>query len=440
MTDLLDLSARIIDTGVRDVAVNRTNQQLSEVADDIAVVESFSHCVVVRTDEGLVLFDASGAGTGAEVVDAVRRWSHEPVHTLVYTHGHLDHVGGSGAVLADAARRGHPAPRVVAHQNVPGRLARYRATAGYNMLINTRQFGWLMDRSRAGGGGSDELRPSFDAAPTEFVPSDVALPDILVDDALDLSVGGLDIGFRHARGETDDHLWSWLPGRRAVSTGDLLIWNFPNAGNPQKVQRYPDEWATALRAIAAEEPELLLPAHGLPIGGRDRIASVLGQTADVLDALVAETLELMNAGAPLDTVLHTVSVPEADLAKPFLQPLYDEPEFVVRNIWRLYGGWYDGNPARLKPAADAAVAAEVAGLAGGAAVLVQRAEESVAAGDLRLARQLVEWAAGAAPDDAGVQRARAAVYAACSEAEGSLMAKGIFAFESTLSAGRGTEA
>ena len=28
---------------------------------------------------------------------------------------------------------------------------------------------------------------------------------------------------------------------------------------------------------------------------------------------------------------------------------------IVRNIWRLYGGWYDGNPARLKPAPDEAL-------------------------------------------------------------------------------------
>ena len=26
--------------------------------------------------------------------------------------------------------------------------------------------------------------------------------------------------------------------------------------------------------------------------------------------------------------------------------VYDEPEFIVRNIWRLYGGWYDGNVSR----------------------------------------------------------------------------------------------
>ena len=52
--------------------------------------------------------------------------------------------------------------------------------------------------------------------------------------------------------------------------------------------------------------------------------------------------------------------------EPYLHPVYDEPEFIVRNIWRLYGGWYDGNPARLKPAPDARLAQELAALAGGA--------------------------------------------------------------------------
>ena len=85
-------------------------------------------------------------------------------------------------------------------------------------------------------------------------------------------------------------------------------------------------------------------------------------------------------------------MPQAVLDQPWLQPVYDEPEFVVRNIWRLYGGWYDGNPARLKPAPDAAVAAEVAALAGGVDALAARAAELAAAGDLRLAAQLAEWA------------------------------------------------
>ena len=67
MADLLALSTRIIDSGLADQPVNRVTNELSEVADGIAMVESFSHCVALRTDDGLVCFDASGAATGQAV-------------------------------------------------------------------------------------------------------------------------------------------------------------------------------------------------------------------------------------------------------------------------------------------------------------------------------------------------------------------------------------
>ena len=183
------------------------------------------------------------------------------------------------------------------------------------------------------------------------------------------------------------------------------------------------------------QPSLLAPAHGLPISGTERIARVLDDTATALEGLVADTLEMMNAGAVLDEILHTVRVPDDLLEKPYLRPSYDEPEFVVRNIWRLYGGWYDGNPARLKPAPDHAVAAEVAALAGGAAALARRAIELSDAGDMRLACQLAEWAAQAAPDDAEVHAARAGVYGARRDRELSLMARGIYLDASRSSEG-----
>ena len=41
MADLLDLSTRIIDSGHTDQPVNRVTNELSEIADDLAVVESF---------------------------------------------------------------------------------------------------------------------------------------------------------------------------------------------------------------------------------------------------------------------------------------------------------------------------------------------------------------------------------------------------------------
>ncbi len=261
----------------------------------------------------------------------------------------------------------------------------------------------------------------------DFLPADIARPTHVVDDHDTLLVGDRTIELHHARGETDDHLWGWMPDEKWAFVGDFVIWNFPNAGNPQKVQRYPIEWAAALRDMAAKGPELLLPAHGLPIEGRERIALVLGDIAGALEQLVADVVAMMNAGEVLDTIVQSVSVPDDLLARPYLRPLYDEPEFVVRNIWRQFGGWWDGAPSRLKPAPDAALAAELADLAGGADVLIGRAVQLMEVGDVRLACHLADLAGWAAPDDPGVHAERAVVYRARRAQEQSLMAKGIYA-------------
>ncbi|MFN3220209.1 MAG: alkyl sulfatase dimerization domain-containing protein [Acidimicrobiales bacterium] len=422
--DPVELSDRVIDTGAADEPTNRVTNRLSEIDDDIAIVESFSHMIALRTDAGIVSFDASGHGSGVAVMEALRGWSTDPLDSLIYTHGHADHVGGSGAVMADADDRGHRRPRVLGHENVPRRMQRYDDTNGWNVAINMRQFGGVSPRH--GMGLVTEQR---------FIPPDVVRPDTTYRDHLRLSVGGLDIDLHHGKGETDDHTWAWIPKHRAICTGDLVIWVFPNAGNPQKVQRYPLEWAQELRRMIAHEPELILPAHGLPIRGRERIELVLGDMASVLEGLVRDTVALMNADVPLETIVHEVRVDPDLLDRPWLRPVYDEPEFVVRNIWRMYGGWWNGDPSLLKPAPPAAVAAEIAALAGGPEPLVVRARALAEAGDFRLACQLIEIAAGAAPDDRSVHGARAEIYLARRQAEHSLMAKGIYA-----AAGRASQA
>jgi alkyl sulfatase BDS1-like metallo-beta-lactamase superfamily hydrolase len=131
-----------------------------------------------------------------------------------------------------------------------------------------------------------------------------------------------------------------------------------------------------------------------------------------------------------------VRAPSDLLDRPYLRPVYDEPEFVVRTVWRLYGGWYDGNPAHLKPAPDGELARALADLAGGATRLADRAAELAAAGDLRVAGHLAELAAQAAPDDAGVHRVRTEVFSARSTEELSTMSKGVFSWAADESQAR----
>jgi alkyl sulfatase BDS1-like metallo-beta-lactamase superfamily hydrolase len=410
MADLLEIAERLWQgEASTDLSSHHPVTQdlgLAEVADRTAFNVAFGNISAFATDEGLLLVDTGNQVFAATNHERIRGWDSERLHTTVFTHGHIDHVFGLAPFEEEAATNGWAPSHVIAHELLPARFERYVLTAGYNGVINQRQFQF----------------------PRPYWPTEYRYPDELYREQHTLTVGGETWELHHDKGETDDATWVWNPGRKVLCTGDLFIWASPNCGNPQKVQRYPREWAVGLRKMAALGAEVLLPGHGFPIFGADRIRQALGDTAELLEYLVDQTLEMMNAGARLDEIIHAVRAPQHLLDKPYLRPVYDEPEFVVRNLWRLYGGWYDGNPAHLKSAPDAAVAAEVAALAGGAAVLASRAQELAAAGDLRLAGHLAEMAAQAAPDDAAVHAARAEVFGARAAGERSTMSKGVFSW------------
>ena len=366
----------------------------------------FANTIIRETDEGLIIIDPS-AFMGVDLkFEAVRSVTSQRLHTAIFTHGHVDHCFGVSMYVEEAKAKGWPKPQVIAHEAMPGRFDRYRETLGYNEIINMRQF----------QGGQDRVN----------FPSDFYYPDITYKDRLSIKVGKVSIFLRHARGETDDHTWVFFPDTRVLCTGDLFFWCVPNAGNPQKVQRYCKEWAMALREMAALEPEIMLPGHGWPIIGANRVKQALEDSAALLETIFEQTINLMNQGASLDTIINSIKISEAQLKKPYLHPIYDEPEFIVRNIWRLYGGWYDGIPSHLKPAPEKEQAGEIARLAGGVDKLISRAKKLADAGNFRMACHLADWAYLAAENDLKVCNMVKQIYTDRANTENSTMAMGVF--------------
>ncbi|MCF6470337.1 MBL fold metallo-hydrolase [Nonomuraea sp. MG754425] len=393
------------------VEAGMAGQGVQPIAGGVGWWPGFGNVITFETGGELVLFDTSSPFSAAQLHEDVRRWTRAPLTTAFYSHGHIDHVFGTGPFEEE---QGAARATVYAHRAVADRFERYLLTGGYNAVINQRQF----------------------RAPNLRWPTSYRNPDVTYTDALTVRRGDLTFDLVHAKGETDDATIGYVREHRLLLPGDLFIWVTPNCGNPQKVQRYPREWVHALRLMAAMDAEIMLPSHGAPVFGAGRIRQALLETAQWLDSLVTQTLELLNAGARLDEIVHSVR-PPADLAgRPYLRARYDEPEFVVRNLWRLYGGWYDGNPANLKPAPDAVLAGALAQLAGGPAALADAALQALSGGDERLAGHLAELAALAAPDDAGVHRVRAEVFSARAANELSLMAKGVFTWAAEESRGR----
>ena len=391
---------------------------IEPVAEDTWFFKGFAGTTVRETKDGLVIVDPSNYADADFKYTGIRETTKARLHNAIITHGHLDHAFGIDKYANEAKENGWPAPRVIAHEAMPARFKRYKDTLGWNAVINLRQF----------RGGSGDL----------MWPDTFWEPDVLYKDRLDITVGGVDVLIRHCRGETDDHSWIFFPDTKVLCPGDLFIWAVPNAGNPQKVQRYAIDWARGLREMASLEPDVLLPGHGFPIMGADRVKQALNDTATFLESVHEQTLSLMNKGATLDEVLHTVKAPEELLNRPYLHEVYDETEFIVRNIWRFYGGWYDGAPSHLKPAPEKQQATEVASLAGGAENLAKRAQELSSEGEHRLACHLADWAFMADPDNETVKRTGKAVYEARYEVETSTMALGIFRSQA-LAMGKGLD-
>ena len=378
-----------------------------EFAPGLLYLKGTAGISVVDTGAGLIMLDAGTPRDIDRVYQAVRAWRPDtPLVAAVYSHHHIDHIWATRRFDEEAAQRGWPKPTVYAHALLPAHFDRYKKTQAWNAAINTRQF--------------------LTRQPSAGWPVDFRYPDVTFERSLSLNMGELSFEMHHARGETDDHLWVWVPERKWLFPGDLFIWAVPNAGNPQKVQRYCEEWGTALREMAAREPEIMFCGHGMPIVGRERIRQALTETAEYLESIEQQTVALMNAALPLDEILQRVKPPAHLVGRPYLQAIYDHPQFLVRNVWRRYGGWWEGEPDMLLPAPRTKQAEEWVALAGGVHNVLTRIAELEAAGDLQMACHLVEMAMLTDPQSAAIHAVRVRLYDARSKGEVATMSRGIF--------------
>jgi len=384
-----------------------------KVAERTWFVTNVGGVTAFETDEGLVLVDAGMRLFSPQMAKDIRQYTPAPVHTVIYTHHHIDHAFGTADFLAE----GQPRPRVIAHRAMPANFARYERTLQHTLALNARHGGNIPENTNTVMGAVDQI---FLTGKPDL------LPDTLFDDCLTIEVGHVTFELHHSRGETDDHTWVYCPQRDVLCCGEFIIWAVPNAGNPQKVQRYPWDWSDTLREMAALKPATLCPGHGSAlIGEPELIQQILLETAGYLDSIVEQTLNAMEKGSPPHVdIVRSVKPPTTD--SPWLQPIYDEAEFISRNVVRFYGGWYTGRPSELKPAPREAVAAEIAKLAGGAAALADRATSIAQTGDIRLACHLADYALEAAPEDGHVKEIVARVYEQRATSETSFMAVNLF--------------
>ena len=220
---------------------------------------------------------------------------------------------------------------------------------------------------------------------------DLVWPTRTFDDRLEIEVGGETFVLQHHRGETDDQLYVWAPARRALATADYYQGFLPNAGNGKRVQRHPEEWAVALREMAALEPALLLPAHGEALTDPASIQENLGIHAEVLEFVVEHTIDGLNAGLRKDQIFQSLELPRHLAEHPTLRVQYVTARDISKMVIRQYTGWWDDIPSHWSPAPLEHEAQAIVESAGGMDAFVDRTREYLAT-DVILASHFADWA------------------------------------------------
>lgn len=369
-------------------------EHAEEVVPGVWCSPGLSNTYLLTTTDGRVVVN-TGMGFESQVhranFDAV---DSSPIRYIIVTQGHYDHVGG-----LDTMR--DPQTRVVAQANWRHwrddneRLLAYRA--------NNSAFAF-----------SDKLAKGIAAIQQRFgkrLPAQAAhSADIEVDDSLVLTVGGRTIELLATPGgETTDSMVVWLPEQRVCLCGNTFGPVFGHIPNfvTMRGDRYRDPLTTiaSIERVRELRPEVLITGHFEPIRGADLIHAELTRLRDAIAYLHDRTVEGMNAGANVYTLMREITLPaELEVGQGYGKVAWD-----VRAIWENYSGWFHHrSTTELYDIGPDELTVDFVDLAGAERV-VARAEDRLAAGHPVHAIHLAEAVVHADPTH---MRARAVLKAA----------------------------
>jgi alkyl sulfatase BDS1-like metallo-beta-lactamase superfamily hydrolase len=358
------------------------------INDFIVLSEAFSNSYLIETGEGNVQLNA-GMGMEAPVIEAnFKSFNDGPVHTLVFTQGHVDHVGGTAYF-----RERNPGLRVIAaannpeHQAYDARLGKFRGDR--SAFAFTEKFAAAFAAYQKHGY-------------TDYPAQDVPEPDVLVEERMTFELGGVAFELIALPGaETNDSLVVWLPQHRICFTGNLFGCPFGHFPNLVTIRgdRYRDALvvANAVETVRALEPEMICYGHHGPVVGAGVIQDELGALHGAIMHVHDETVKGMNEGKDLHTLMAEIAIPpELEVGQG-----YGKVSWSVRAIWENYAGWFKhASTTELYTVPQASIHADLVELAGGADALVERARARLGQGRREEALHLLDIVRGAGADTA----------------------------------------
>ena len=361
-----------------------------------------ANMTLVKGNTGWIIFDVllTEQTANAALALANERLGELPVRAVVYSHSHVDHFGGvRGVVSEEAVAAGEVeviAPvgfmaEAISENVYAGNAMSRRAGLQYGRNIPSGPFGQV----------DSAIGKGLAAGTTGLIAPTLVIEEDFEEHIID----GVIMVFQNTPGtEAPAEMNTWFPEQKVFWAAENITATVHNVYTLRgALVRDALSWSKQINEALyrfGREAEILVSSHNWPRWGNERIQEVMRAQRDAYANLNNQVLFLANQGVTIKEIHNQYVVPES-LQQQWNVRQYHGSEFHnSRAVLNRYLGYWDGNPATLAPLSPSDSAPLFVEMMGGSAEIIAKAEELHAAGEYRLAMEILNKLVYAEPANA----------------------------------------
>ncbi len=388
----------------RHARVNRIHG-LFEVTPRIFQVRGFdlANVTFIEGDRGLIAIDALTVRESAAAALALYRRHRDPqgkrrLHTVVYSHSHIDHFGGVAGLVDEAHVRAGEVQIVAPAQFLQCAVSENTIAGPVMQRRGEFQFGPTLPKGVDGQVDAGLGKTTGQGAPSLYAPTWTSAQAHETH-----RIDGVDIEFQLTpETEAPAEMHFWFPGERALNLAENATRTLHNLCPLRGAQaRDALAWSKYLNAALhryAERAEVAFAQHHWPVWGTGRVRRFVTEQRDLYRWLHDQTVRLMNHGLKPAEIAEVLEPPPGLARRWHARGFYGTVSHNAKAIYQRYLGWYDAHPANLNALPPVPAARKYVEYMGGVDALLARARADYERGEFRWVAEVMKHAAYAHPD------------------------------------------